>query len=66
MSFCASCGLQLVSDAGLCEHHHRIYGDGWALSNRIMCDFFHRGIEPQRLPPKEREDPYFVSYELMA
>ena len=38
MSLCASCGLQLSGDAGLCPHHHCVYGDDWAVANRIMQD----------------------------
>jgi len=28
----------------LCLHHVVSFGQGWATSNRIMCDFLHRGI----------------------
>lgn len=57
MSLCASCGLQLSGDAALCPHHHVNYsGEDWAAGNRIMCDFFHRGIVPPRVPEPERRE----------
>ncbi len=58
MSLCASCGLQLLGDFALCPHHHYhcVYGDDWAVTNRVMCDFIHRKKVPVRLPPGERED----------
>jgi hypothetical protein len=28
----------------MCAHHVASYGDDWAMSNRIMCDFLHRGV----------------------
>ena len=55
MSLCASCGLELPDGASLCLHHHN-YQDDWAQVNRIMCDFFHRGIAPPRLASSERDD----------
>jgi hypothetical protein len=60
MSLCASCGLQLTGGASLCPHHHCVYGDDWAAANRIMCDFFHRGKIPPRLPQGEREDDFWA------
>ena len=54
MSLCASCGLQLSGEAALCPHHHCVYGDDWAVANRIMCDFFHRKKIPPRLAQQER------------
>ena len=60
MSLCASCGLQLSGDAGLCPHHHCVYGDDWAVANRIMCDFFHRGKIPPRLAQTERDDDFWA------
>jgi len=60
MSLCASCGLQLSGDAGLCPHHHCVYGDDWAVANRIMCDFFHRRKVPPRLTQPERDDDFWA------
>ena len=58
MSLCASCGLEVTGNSGLCPHHHTICDD-WAASNRAMCNFFHRGIVPTRLDKDKREDdPY--------
>lgn len=61
MSLCASCGLQLAGDAGLCPHHHCVYGGDWATANRIQCDFFHRGIVPKRLPIADRDDDFWAA-----
>jgi len=60
MSLCASCGLQLSGDAGLCPHHHCVYGDDWAVANKIMCDFFHRKKVPPRLTQPERDDDFWA------
>jgi hypothetical protein len=60
MSLCASCGLQLTGDAGLCPHHHCVYGDDWAVANRIMCDFFHRKKVPPRLSQSDRDDDFWA------
>jgi hypothetical protein len=60
MSLCASCGLQLSGDAALCPHHHCVYGDDWAVANRIMCDFFHRKKVPPRLAQSDRDDDFWA------
>lgn len=60
MSLCASCGLQLSGDTGLCPHHHCVYGDDWAKGNKIMCDFIHRKKVPPRLPKEERDDDFWA------
>jgi hypothetical protein len=59
MSLCASCGLQLSGDAALCPHHHCVYGNDWAVANRIMCDFFHRRKVPPRLAQHDRADDFW-------
>jgi hypothetical protein len=51
--------LQLSGESALCPHHHCVYGDDWATANRIMCDFFHRGVVPSRLTQKERDDDFW-------
>ena len=57
MSVCASCGLTIPDDVGLCPHHHVAYGgDDWAVANRIMCDFLHRRTVPRRMTKAERDD----------
>lgn len=53
---CTSCGLQLSAGEALCPSHHSLYGDDWASANRIMCNFFHRGIVPPRLQESDGED----------
>ena len=50
----------MTGDAGLCPHHHCVYGDDWAVANRIMCDFFHRGKVPSRLSHSERDDEFWA------
>ena len=54
MSLCPVCGQQLARHAGLCARHVGLDAESWAASNRIMCDFFHRGIAPQRMGAAER------------
>jgi len=61
MTLCASCGLQLAGEFALCPHHHCVYGDNWAIGNRIMCDFFHRGVVPKRLLQADRDDVFEVN-----
>jgi hypothetical protein len=56
MSPCSVCGQRVVGNAGLCAHHDAVSTDSWALGNRILCDFLHRGIAPARLPASERID----------
>ena len=56
MSFCGLCGLQIGDASGLCAHHLSSVDDDWAKGNKIMCDFFHRGVIPERLGKKERRD----------
>lgn len=56
MSLCAACGLQLNGDSALCAHHHSLDADNWAIGNRVMCDFLHRGKEPARLSHEDRRD----------
>ena len=56
MSWCASCGVALSGTAALCRHHAVVYGQDWAVANRIICDLIHRGSFPQRLSEAERAD----------
>ena len=60
MALCPLCGTQTSERGGLCLHHTCVYGDGWATANRIMCAFFHRKQEPERLGPVERDDAFFA------
>jgi hypothetical protein len=58
MSMCPVCGQQLSGSAGLCPQHTGGSVSGWAAGNRIMCDFFHRGITPPRLNAVDRVDDF--------
>ena len=44
----------------VCAHHGTAEGDGWAQSNRAMCDYFHRKKVPARLACEDREDDFFA------
>jgi hypothetical protein len=37
-----------------------VYGDDWAVANKIMCDFFHRKKLPPRLTQPERDDDFWA------
>ena len=56
MNRCDQCGGELPGAFMLCPHHYLGDDPGWAATNRIMCDFVHRGFVPQRLEPGGRED----------
>jgi len=45
----------------MCAHHVASYGDDWAMGNRIMCDFLHRGVSP---PPEQRTATLTMDAEL--
>ena len=55
-SLCSACGQRVVGSGALCAHHAAVSTDSWAAGNRIMCDFFHRGIAPPRLGAADRID----------
>lgn len=55
-SLCASCGLMITSDSSLCQHHASPSDDGFSDTNRILCGLLHRGTQPRRLTPEEREE----------
>jgi hypothetical protein len=50
MSVCALCGQPALGE-DFCSFHVAREPAGWAVTNRSMCDFVHRGI----VPPKGRE-----------
>ena len=54
MNRCASCGAEVSEAVSLCQHHHA-HDIGWAATNRIMCDFVHRGAVPPRVSAPERD-----------
>jgi hypothetical protein len=58
MNLCAVCVQQLSENAELCPQHTGGSVSGWAAGNRIMCDFFHRGIAPPRLSTADRVDDF--------
>ena len=52
---CASCGGRVPDydvAAGVCRHHAATDPE-WAVTNRVMCDFVHRRIQP---PPVVLDD----------
>ena len=59
MSVCACCGLAITDSSELCRYHLS-NGDGWAQTNRIMCDFVHRRKIPARLAPDNRPDEFWA------
>jgi hypothetical protein len=54
VSLCAHCGQPGDERGDLCASHTFGGGDDWAMGNRIMCDFVHRGIVS--LAPRELTD----------
>ena len=50
----------MIGDSMLCAHHHLV-SDEWAAGNRVMCNFIHRGVVPERLSAEERSDAAFVA-----
>ena len=54
MALCVLCAQPCFGPDDVCAYHTASHGDDWAASNRIMCNFVHRGII---LPaPRERAD----------
>jgi len=43
VSLCIQCGYPTSGPDDLCVHHVASCADDWAMGNRIMCDFLHRG-----------------------
>lgn len=56
---CPECGSSLYGEADLCPYHV-VTSENWARGNRIMCEFFHRGIVPPRISPAERDDDFWA------
>jgi len=51
MSLCALCGHHTLGTEEICRFHFfRPPDDDWAVANRLMCDFLHRGIVPPAPP----------------
>jgi hypothetical protein len=58
---CPLCGLQVIGER-MCGHHQGANGDDWHLVNRIMCDLFHRKLEPKRLFRQDRMEGDFWGF----
>jgi hypothetical protein len=52
LPLCPLCGVQTL-DGEMCAYHHYVYGADWAEGNRIMCNFFHRGVVPERVKAED-------------
>jgi hypothetical protein len=50
MVLCPVCNQRLPDDTRLCPQHVGEPAGSWSASNRIMCDFVHRGVAPARVP----------------
>jgi hypothetical protein len=46
MSLCVLCGIETNTAEALCAYHPGGTDADWAHSNRVMCDFVHRGVVP--------------------
>ena len=46
MSLCVQCAQPMSGSSEICAYHTAGHTDDWAKGNRLMCDFFHRGIVP--------------------
>lgn len=56
MSLCAVCSAPIAGADALCAAHP-LWRDGdWAVANRLMCDFIHRGKVPPRHWSSESDD----------
>lgn len=54
MSLCSVCAQPTLGDSDVCVFHLYGQGDDWAVGNRVICDFLHRGIV--RRAPRRRDD----------
>jgi len=57
MSLCVFCGHAVVGSRDLCAYHDAAHEDDWAVGNRIMCDFVHRGIVGRGTPARGAPEP---------
>lgn len=55
MNICLVCGMTVPAGTAVCPGHEIVADRAWSQSNRIICDFVHRGKEPPRLSREERE-----------
>lgn len=56
MRLCAFCGTVMTGPGGVCAFHLTLASDDWAVTNRSMCDFIHRGCVPERRATQD-DDP---------
>ena len=61
-----NCGETLIGGSRLCPYHLTSHGDDWAMANRIMCDFVHRGIVLSRPSRPARQPIDFLVEELQG
>jgi hypothetical protein len=61
MRLCIQCGYPTSGADDMCAHHVASYADDWAVSNRIMCDFLHRG-NVSRLDPARDGRPFVAEH----
>jgi hypothetical protein len=54
MSMCALCAQPTLGPGEFCSYHTAGQSDDWATGNRLMCDFFHRGLVPATPGDAER------------
>ena len=54
MRLCACCDTVMTAPGNLCAFHLTLASDDWAMTNRSMCDFIHRGRVPD--PPVTQHD----------
>lgn len=55
-NICSLCGGLVPNGSGLCTFHTQGTEDGWAATNRIVCDYIHRQQPMSRLSVSEREE----------
>ena len=60
---CAMCGIGTYDERQALCSHHTVGDEGWSISNRVMCDFFHRKKLLPRLTEVERADDFWAGTE---
>lgn len=57
MSVCPICGSTPDFGAESCGYHTMTTSEkDWAIGNKVMCDWIHRGIELKRLSKPDRDE----------
>ena len=64
---CTACGVEILyQELALCRHHAMAADVRWATQNKIMCDYFHRGVAPEENPAWiEAIDPAPLPYDVI-